>query len=619
VTTPDGGRQAAAGEAGDPRRRVPRSVRRRARGQPPPTPLPPGVRGQAIQDGRRAAWAGQYDEWSFDAPSRIPYLNRLRYEGEAAVFHDRERLWGLLHSARRGHRTAAQQDAVSARLARARRADAERWRRIARQRENISLQGLDILAGIGFPRLRIPWGDEDEQWPGEDAEGAADTVGAAREGGPGTTGPTDTEPPADAYPPHDAPDDEDVPDGEDAPDGAGTAKGGADADGHAAFDDGDPHRAAEDAGGQAEDEPHAGFFDDGPGYSEDDLLGAPPGWAEAPPEDTGSADAAAEGSAAGDAQTGNAGHDGAGTDDVTHDGVDLDGIGAGGGPGGEDPYAAEAEPGVPPPAPDVPARPRWLGPAGGNFAMPIPPTVKYVVLGLLILVEIPIYLKVFGYFNALDPLLTWSFTLPVAMGMVLAPHLAGKLLRNRHMLPVEPAFPYLSAVVMLLWVLAGCLLGYLRQKVLLVRQVDPLTGQSISLVSQLHLSPWTMTCVFAIVLLLSGLIAFILGLAELHPAVAAYRNAVTAREEAEAAYLDAIRMEAEATDSDPRSEDDALTEQRSQAEDRQTALWAEHMAARAAYLDAIALEMGQPALTQAVGGAIDDPPVMPAGRESHGG
>jgi hypothetical protein len=128
-----------------------------------------------------------------------------------------------------------------------------------------------------------------------------------------------------------------------------------------------------------------------------------------------------------------------------------------------------------------------------------------------------------------------------------------------------------------------------------------------------------MTCIFTIILLLSGLIAFILGLAEVHPAVAAYRGAVTAREEAEAAYLNAVRAEAEATDSDPRSEEDVLAEQRYQAEERQAALWAEHLAARAAYLDAIALEMGQPTLTQAVGGAIDDPPPMPAGRESHGG
>jgi hypothetical protein len=170
------------------------------------------------------------------------------------------------------------------------------------------------------------------------------------------------------------------------------------------------------------------------------------------------------------------------------------------------------------------------------------------ILLLLTAVEVPIYLKIFAYFNSANPLLTWTFTLPVAVVMVLAPHLAGKLYRNRQALPREPFIPYLVAIVLAFWFGAGCILGWLRQKVLLVPHRDPLTGVPIGLSDQLHVSPWTMTCVLAIVLLLSGLIAFTLGIAEAHPTVAAYRAAVRVREQAEESFHTAVRAHAEAAE-----------------------------------------------------------------------
>jgi hypothetical protein len=539
----------------------------------------------------------------------LPYLERLHYEGEAAVYGDRSRLWGILDSALRAHRTARRQNSVAASLAAARRADAERWRRIARQRENISLQGLDILAGLGFPRLRIPWGDEDEHWLDEDAgplpgdaapdagllvgdaapDAWADPAGAGDTGGDGPAGDQNR---AGMPQPHDGHDD-DVHDG-DAWEEDGPAEGHSLADQPPPWWRGDVEDGDSYLGGQAPGppgarptaaEPTAAAGEDVPAAPEGDLADAPIGRADQWPE---------------------------GTAPV--------GLGLGLGGVDLDPHAQTGDPEVLAPAPDVPARPRWLGPAGGHFAMPIPAWLKYGVLALLTLVEIPIYYKIFGYFNSLDPLLTWSFTLPVAVGMVLAPHLAGKLFRQRHALPVEPMYRHIAVAVMVLWVLGGCLLGFLRQKVLLVPQFDPVTHQPIGLADQLHLSPWTMTFVFTIVLLLSGLIAFILGLAEVHPAVAAYRGAVTVRENAEAAYLSAVRAEAEVTDADPRSEEDLLAEQRQQAEDRQAAVWAEHHAAKAAYLDAIAMEMGQPTLTQAIGAALGgDPPPLPPRLAADGG
>ncbi len=501
MTMPDGGRhphptpsaeRAAARAATRTRRRDRVRHGRGPQAGPPAAPLPAGVRGRAILDGRRAAWAKHYDEWSFTPDVKIPYLERLRHEREQAIAADRSGAWAGLREIRAALRAARRQDRAGADSTAAELAHAHRWRAIARAREEITLDGLDILAGVHSPRLAFPLGDEEEPGAGEPAATQDDT------------GPRE----------HDDPD-------QPGPDAA-------------AFDD---------QGGAA--------FEDRAGAAFDDQGGA----------------ALQE------------------TDE------------------------AAAEPGRHP-------RLRWLGPADGHFAMPIPTPLKLAILALLTVVEIPIYLKIFAYFNARDLTLTWAFTLPVAVGMVLAPHLAGKLYRNRHALPVERAFPYLCAAVMVLWLLGGCLLGWLRQKVLLVPQVDPLTGQRVGNIDRIGVSPWTMTCVFAIILLLSGMIAFVLGVAEAHPAVVAYRAAVRAREDSEAAYLQAVRARAESRDDEMVPEDETLDTYWNQARSRQLALWEEYQAAQLAYLDTVALEMRQPTITQAASLAVSGEEPPSTGRHS---
>jgi hypothetical protein len=318
-------------------------------------------------------------------------------------------------------------------------------------------------------------------------------------------------------------------------------------------------------------------------------------------------------------------------DDAELDSADFDGADAHG-TGAEQPERAEptatpgdTDPGETPgdtgPQDDADARDdrssrrvRWLGPLSGRVSPLVPTWLKIGLLILLIAVEVPIYYKIFAPFNSHDPTLTSMFTAPIAVGMVLAPHLVGKLYRNRLQLPRERAIPYLTIVVMLLWFAAACLLGWLRQQVLLAAKPQFAPGTSI-VVSQLnnyHVSWWTMTGVFACVLLLSGMIAFILGLGDSHPAVAAYQAAQAESEQADEAYLEAVRAHEAALQAGHEPEDEMLRSHQREASYRQVALWSEYQAAQLAYLDSMAVEMGDPAVTQAINAAFHDEGQPPA-------
>src|SRR5262245_39042146 len=93
-----------AAPPGAPASRRRGSPRRRRRTAPAGAPLPSGARGRAILDGRRAAWARQYDEWSFTAGLRVPYLERVRYERLHAIHEDRSQFWAGLRETLRSLR-----------------------------------------------------------------------------------------------------------------------------------------------------------------------------------------------------------------------------------------------------------------------------------------------------------------------------------------------------------------------------------------------------------------------------------------------------------------------------------------------------------------------------------
>jgi hypothetical protein len=493
--------------------------------------LPAGIRGRAIRDGRRAAWAGQYDEWSFVPEARIAYLERLGWERDHAVGEYRVRSWAALRAALTRLRDGRRSHHVARAVAVQRMEGARRDRDLARDREGATLAGLDIMAGQHFPGVAELWDGTDDHDPGAAQGGVG---GETTEAGDGDAGePIVTADPA-------------------------------------------PGREAE-----ASAEAEAGPAPDGAGrhrFEEHGDPGGPEPWAD--PEPGGGADADWPDSpvTAQDAEDATVHLPDA---DTRQDAAELD---------------AERH------------RMRWLGPAGGNITGMMPAWLRPVILVLLAAVEIPIYLKVFAFFTGNDPALTWTFTLPIAIGMVLGPHLAGKLIRSRHALPREPLAPYLTAAIMVLWVAGGCLLGWLRQKVLLVPIIDPVTGKSVSLVGQLQVSPWTMTCVFSVVLLLSGLIAFILGVAETHPAVAAYQAASRRSQQAQAAWEEAIRAHAETDQAEREQAGEVVTFHEEQSRRQQAALEAEFRAAQLAYLDTVALETRAPVLTQAIGGAAGAPP-----------
>jgi hypothetical protein len=465
-------------------------------------PLPKGVRGHAIKDGRRAARAGEYDAWSFPHDIRLGYLRRLTHERDREIWTDRSRSEPRLRSVLRRLQEARQRSRTNA-VAAAGAVEVTRSRRAnARERARATLEGLDTLTGLSYRHMG-------EAWPAEEHIEAADAPAAQ---------PEDDGPQADT---------------------------------NADVDDADLDDADVDGAEQPE-HPEA--------QTERAEPAATPG--DTDPEETPA-------------------------DNGSQDDADA-----------RDDRSSR--------------RVRWLGPLSGRVSPLVPTWLKIGLLVLLIAVEVPIYYKIFAPFNSHDPTLTSMFTAPIAVGMVLAPHLVGKLYRNRLQLPRERAIPYLTIVVMLLWFAAACLLGWLRQQVLLAAkpQFAPGTRIVVSQLNNYHVSWWTMTGVFACVLLLSGMIAFILGFADSHPAVAAYQAAQAESDQADEAYLEAVRVHEAAEQASNEPDDEMLRSHRREASYRRAALWSEYQAAQLAYLDSVAVEMGDPAVTQAINAAFhhDGPP-----------
>src|SRR5215475_8021077 len=174
----------------------------------------------------------------------------------------------------------------------------------------------------------------------------------------------------------------------------------------------------------------------------------------------------------------------------------------------------------------------WEGP----YTDRIPAWLTRGVLLALVLVELPIQWVIFDYFHGRNPeqtLLTTVFTVSVAVVMILAPHLAGRLYRGRYatgssrlLAVVSLGLVVPSAVV--LWVL-----GDLRRRVLLADRVTPdADGNTQRLPLRyevLHLTPTTVSVMFIALLLITGGIAFLLGLARDHPWQVAYRDAELSR------------------------------------------------------------------------------------------
>jgi hypothetical protein len=249
--------------------------------------------------------------------------------------------------------------------------------------------------------------------------------------------------------------------------------------------------------------------------------------------------------------------------------------------------------------PRPPQPSRWIGPGDGTLAPPVPRWLKLPLVVLLVLVEVPIHFMTFKVFHPREPSLTWCLTIPVAACMVIGPHLTGVWLRRRLAVPPLGVVPVIaSALLMLAWLGSSLVLASLRSTTL----VTPPTVEGIEITGPVNsLNPTTLFAVFALVLVLSGLIAFLLGLADDHPAVAAFKAANRCAERAEDAYLRTINTHAGASIDRIPDASEVVAAAMAQHEHRVTAIRAEHAAAWAAYRDGWSLAVGNPSMTQAVG------------------
>jgi hypothetical protein len=238
----------------------------------------------------------------------------------------------------------------------------------------------------------------------------------------------------------------------------------------------------------------------------------------------------------------------------------------------------------------------------------------YALLGCLALVELPIYWSVFRRLHGVgDPasnLMTATFTLAVGAVMIIVPHILGRLLRA---LPATGAVRVLGLPALALlgaWVYACWVLGDLRTGLLAEEPAplvtDPAQAEYLqpeirdrqSVLGELGIGAQTMSLMFVALLLLSGGIAFLLGLARSHPYLAAYRDTVGAGERlaaAEAASTLAAHRagrRAEAHPADTRARKEAWEEALREMDEV-------YEAAAHAYVDGLAAGARDPAVTEA--------------------
>ncbi|MDT0546523.1 MULTISPECIES: hypothetical protein [Streptomyces] len=250
----------------------------------------------------------------------------------------------------------------------------------------------------------------------------------------------------------------------------------------------------------------------------------------------------------------------------------------------------------------------------GAAARPgMPRWIKIGVLVLLIAVEFPVYYTVFENLHgvgAFANLLSVSLTVAVAVAMILAPHIGGRILRHRSATGAVRLSAVPALALIGVWAYGAWALGDLRAKVAFQEEPplelpsdvpkdirDSISNQP-SLIESLNLDPHSVSLMFVALLLLSGGIAFLIGLGAEHPYLAAYRTtAEQLRElerETEADIAGAERAkEAEAT------LDNRAGARRAAHEARLYAVDDLYEAAAHAYLDGLAVQSADPAVTEA--------------------
>ncbi|WP_037645005.1 hypothetical protein [Streptomyces hygroscopicus] len=250
----------------------------------------------------------------------------------------------------------------------------------------------------------------------------------------------------------------------------------------------------------------------------------------------------------------------------------------------------------------------------GAAARPgLPRWMKAGVLAALIVVELPVYYSVFENLHGVGrfaDLLSYSLMVAVAVAMILAPHIAGWILRRRSATGAVRLSAVPALALLTVWAYGAWALGDMRAKVAF-RAEPPLdlppdvaadVGDGVtnppSLIESLHLDAQSVSWMFVALLLLSGGIAFLIGLGEEHPYLAAYRTTAERLRELEG------ETETDLAGAERAKEAEATLGARADArraahEARLYAVDDLYEAAAHAYLDGVAMESGDPAVTEA--------------------
>lgn len=233
------------------------------------------------------------------------------------------------------------------------------------------------------------------------------------------------------------------------------------------------------------------------------------------------------------------------------------------------------------------------------------PLARIALLTLLALVELPVYYVVFLRLHGNDrtgETLSVSLTLAVATVMVIAPHCAARVLRGRAAtgaikLSALPALGILAA-----WGYGAWMLGLLRAKLIFAppetRTTNGRTYTPKNSVDALELSQTSVSAMFIALLLLSGGIAFLIGLGDEHPYLGSYRHVVTRLDAAEREIADAQR-DIERASAALNSLAERRAERRRAQEARLHAVGGLYESAAASYLNGVALGARDPAVTEA--------------------
>ncbi|GAA1255722.1 hypothetical protein GCM10009677_02070 [Sphaerisporangium rubeum] len=263
---------------------------------------------------------------------------------------------------------------------------------------------------------------------------------------------------------------------------------------------------------------------------------------------------------------------------------------------------------------------RWEGPMGKG----LPAWLRYGLIAMLIGIEVPVQLQIFLHFDD-DVRLTMPFAASVSVIMAVLPHLSGRIYRARHQTGAERGSGPVALVLLVPWAVLACLFGDLRRRVLFpsadAEGTDGDDGWTLPddqgvaplLIDRLGLDWFTVSVMFAALLLLSGAVAFLLGISEDHPAVSAYRGAAERQNALERSLRQgrAAADEAKRTATELEGRVTAIKEGFAHKEERTRA---HYQAAGSAYLDEAAHVLRDPSVTEAAGRATgplpgDDPKV----------